>query len=87
MHSSTLRSKVVKEVQLIPENKLEEIYDFIHYFRIGIEASEEKPMEIMKFAGCWNDMPNEIFTKLSEDIADRRRNAFSGRRDHETSFD
>lgn len=77
MNSSTLRSKVFKEVQLIPENKLEEIYDFIHYYRIGIETTDKNPVEIMNFAGCWNDLPNEIFNELSEELSNRHHNASS----------
>ena len=33
--------KIVKELQGIPEEKLAEIYDLIHYFRLGL--SKEPP--------------------------------------------
>ena len=36
-----LAEEIVKEINLIPTTKLHEIYDFIHYFRIGIEQSQQ----------------------------------------------
>lgn len=87
MNSSTFRVKVLEEVQLIPEGKLEEVYDFIHYFKLGIETHKEQPQQIMKFAGCWKDIPEKTFAKFSKEIFTRRRQAFSRRRSHETHTD
>jgi hypothetical protein len=36
-----LAEEIVKEINLIPTNKLREVYDFIHYFRIGVEQSQQ----------------------------------------------
>ena len=33
--------------------------------------------QIMKFAGSWNDMPDEIFNDFMEQINQRREMAFS----------
>jgi predicted ATP-dependent Lon-type protease len=77
MNSPTLvRTKILEEVQLIPENKIEELYDFIHHFRLGLQISEGKPQQIMKFAGCWEDMPEEAFAEFSKEILTRRSQAF-----------
>ena len=43
-----LLQKIVEELQDIPEDKLAEIYDIIHRFRLGLEgdlAAEETPTE------------------------------------------
>lgn len=70
MESSNIRTEVIKEINLIPEEKLAELYNFIHYFRLGVEVSistfipsskddgtlQEK---IMQFAGSWNDISYE----------------------------
>jgi hypothetical protein len=43
-----LLQKIVEELQDIPEDKLAEIYDIIHQFRLGLEvdlAAEETPTE------------------------------------------
>lgn len=39
-----LIQKIVQELEKIPEEKLAEIYDLIHYFRLGLnqEKSQEK---------------------------------------------
>jgi len=36
-----LAKEIIKEINLIPTTKLPEVYDFIHYFRIGIEQSQQ----------------------------------------------
>lgn len=79
MEVSIIRDKVVEEIRLIPEHKLPEIYDFIHYFRLGLQNSKENIDQIMKFAGCWKDMPEKVFNEFSEEIAERRKQAFSRR--------
>ncbi|TYQ26927.1 hypothetical protein [Pseudanabaena sp. UWO310] len=35
--------KIVQELQDIPEEKLAEIYDFIHYFRLGLGKVQLQP--------------------------------------------
>lgn len=99
MESSNLRREVIKEINLIPEEKLTELYNFIHHFRLGdIEPSIETIISshkkdstfserIMQFAGAWNDMSDEVFADLSEEIVTRRSSAFLGRRSDESSFD
>ena len=45
-----LIEKIVQELRDIPEDKLAEIYDLIHYFRLGLEKeslAEETPTEIV----------------------------------------
>lgn len=45
-----LIDKIVQELRDIPEDKLAEIYNLIHYFRIGLEVElsvEETPTEIV----------------------------------------
>ncbi|MEO1763688.1 MAG: hypothetical protein AAFR83_17370 [Cyanobacteria bacterium J06629_18] len=98
MESSNIRTEVIKEVNLIPEEKLTELYKFIHYFRLGVEASietvvsspkddEERREKIMQFAGSWNDMSDEVFADFNEEIITRRQQAFLGRRSDESSLD
>ena len=87
MNGSTMRNKVIEEIQLIPEDKIEELYHFIHDFRLGLQTSADEGNRIMQFAGSWEDMPAEIFTQFTEEIAQRRRHTFTGRRGSETSLD
>ncbi len=38
-----LIQKIVQELQDIPEDKLAEIYDLIHYFRLGLGLKKPQP--------------------------------------------
>lgn len=87
MDSLNLRTKVITEINLVPLDKLEELYNFIHYFRLGIEVSQPLPNKNMQFAGCWNDMSDEVFTNFNEEIITRRHQSFSGRRSDEAILD
>jgi hypothetical protein len=87
MNGPIIRDKVLEEIQLIPEDKIEELYHMIHDFRLGLETSDEKVNRTMQFAGSWNDMPVETFSQFSEELAQRRRHAFARRRGRETSLD
>lgn len=45
-----LIDKIIQELRDIPEDKLAEIYDIIHYFRLGLESelsAEETPAEMV----------------------------------------
>ncbi len=86
MKPSKLRIKLISEINLIPEDKLEELYNFIHYFRVGVEASQGTSEQIIQFAGCWDDMSDETFADFNEEIITRRQQAFLGRRSDETSL-
>ena len=80
MKPSEFRTKVLEELNLIPEDRLREVYDFIYFFRLGLETSRSaRAGQIMKFAGCWDDMPDDDFKEFLGDIARRRSNAFLNR--------
>ncbi|MDO9289010.1 MAG: hypothetical protein Q7T83_09475 [Thermodesulfovibrionales bacterium] len=83
MSESIIRDRVMDEIKLIPEHKLSEVYDFIHYFRIGLQKSKGNIDQIMKFAGCWKDMPEDVFNAFLNEIGQRRKQAFSRRRGDE----
>jgi len=39
-----LIEKIIQELRDIPEDKLAEIYDLIHYFRIGLSQENSQPL-------------------------------------------
>ncbi len=79
-----IKNKVLQEIELIPEDKLADLYNFIHYFRLGLEKSQTtKHKQILAFAGSWQDMTTEEFTDFTTEIAERRHQAFIGRRSDE----
>jgi hypothetical protein len=70
---------VIEEIRLVPKNRLRDVYNFIHFFRLGLEKVQDESDDIMQFAGCWQDMTDDEFEDFSQKITDRRRQAFSGR--------
>lgn len=40
---SVLRERLIEEISQIPDTKLAELFNFIHYFRVGLQASQ--PMD------------------------------------------
>lgn len=79
-----IRTKVIEEINLLPVERLIDLYNLIHYFRIGIEQSHtiEQPQvaKVMALAGSWSDMPADDFTDFLEEIEERRQSAFQTRR-------
>ncbi len=87
MSSSIERTQVYEEIDRIPDERLPEIYNLLHYFRLGLEKAEDQELSVMRFAGSWKDMPDEAFAAFTQEIVDRRRLAFSRRRNHEARTD
>jgi hypothetical protein len=88
MTTALLKHQLHTEIDLIPEDKLADLYNFIHYFRLGTEKTQpDRKDTILSFAGCWKDMDNQVFTEIFSEIATRRTTAFSTRRNHENSLD
>jgi len=92
MSTSTdqLRQKLHQEILDIPESRLQEIYDVIHFFRLGLRQSGSQEQhttkpDVMRFAGAWEDMPN--FEGFENELKERRQNAFTSRRSDETGPD
>lgn len=86
MKVSSIREQVVEEVNQIPEEKLAQILDLIHHFRLGLQLSKRKTTEVTDFAGSWKDMPEEIYQDFIRDMAHRRNMAFSRRKNRGTDI-
>ncbi len=79
MTLSVTKDKLINEISLLPEDKLGEVYNFIHYFRLGTEKTNKKENTILSFSGSWKDMDDEKFDSYLSDISERRNKAFSSR--------
>jgi hypothetical protein len=86
MDTSELKTKVLAEIQRVPEARLSELYDFIRDFRSRFEPDLHSRQPI-DFAGCWSDLPLETYTEFLEDIAQRRQHSESCGEYRETSLD
>lgn len=81
------QEQILQEIQLIPQEQLAVVYEILHYFRLGLETTQNQPKSIMQYAGCWQDMPEDTFSELFTDIQVRRQQAFSRRVSRETGID
>jgi len=86
MKNSTIREKVLNEIDKIPEDKLTNILDLIHHFRIGLQHSREGDIKVEDFSGCWEDMPDSVYENFLTQLKERRGTAFSRRRNRETNL-
>lgn len=73
-----LQDQIIAEIKQIPDEKLLEIYDLIHYFRLGL--SQERSVEPIKqrpigLAKGLLQIPADFFEPLPDDLLD----AFEGR--------
>lgn len=87
MNLSGERVKILQELDLIPDNRLPELYHVLHDFRLKLEASRESHVTILSYAGCWRDLPDDTFEFFLKDVRQRRQQTFTMRRNHETSCD
>lgn len=87
MDISIIRTKLLEEIEKFPKDRLGELYDFIHFFRLGLQTKTPDAGKIIQFAGSWKDMQEEDFSEFMGDIAARRKAAFASRRDRGTGID
>lgn len=77
-----IKEKIIEEVEKIPEDKIAEVYDFVHLFRIGIESQrriiKDKRQVALKFFGIWKNMSDKEKAVLA-DIQLRRQRTFRER--------
>ena len=72
-----LQKQLIEEIKQISNEKLAEIYDLIHYFRLGL--AQENPTETIRqrpigLAKGQIEIPDSFFEPLPDDIQD----AFEG---------
>lgn len=55
MTTLILQQQIMQELQHIPEHKLAEIYDLIHYFRLGLSQEQKTERKSGLFKGQLGD--------------------------------
>ncbi|MBM4056324.1 MAG: hypothetical protein FJ264_16965 [Planctomycetes bacterium] len=77
-----IKERIIKEVAKIPDDKIVELYDVIHFFRIGVETqrkiAKDSRKTALNFFGIWKDMPYEE-AKVLDEIQSRREKTFRKR--------
>lgn len=77
MKNSVTRDEVIEEVELVPEDRIPELFDVVHDFRI--ERCSKGSRGIMRFAGSWKVWTDIEFQGFLDETRDRRSRAFSSR--------
>ena len=75
-----LQEQIIEEIKQIPNDKLVEIYDLIHYFRLGLNqekknhtiTAKQRPIGLSK--GKFQ-VPSSFFEPLADEMLD----AFEGK--------
>ena len=74
-----LQEQLIEEIKLIPADKLPEVYDLIHYFRLGLKQEtmpvEMRPERPLGLAKGQFQIPAAFFEPLPDEILD----AFAGK--------
>ena len=74
------RQQLIDEINLIPKSHLRELFDLLHYFRLGLQASNQSKVEaLMNHAGDWEDLDDETAEDLEAEIKTHRAQAFTSR--------
>lgn len=55
-----LRERLVEEIRQIPDTKLAEVLDFIHYFRLGLQVSQRVASESLTQSAQNDDVLEEL---------------------------
>ena len=85
MKPAILRRKFIEQIQRLPDKKLQELSEIIRFFRINTDHAEPSSKDnVMRFAGCWDDISDSEFKVWLNEISERRSTAFSGRIQRET---
>ena len=67
MSNISIEEKIQVELKNIPKDKLHEIYDLIHYFRIGIRKEKIEDVKSLrlaseqKFAELWKEENDDVW--------------------------
>jgi hypothetical protein len=72
-----LQEQLIEEIKQIPHEKLAEIYDLIHYFRLGLVQDKSAETILQRPIGLAKgqlEIPASFFEPLPKDIL----NAFEG---------
>ena len=70
MDKQVSRDKLIEEIKAVPQDRIGELYDIIHYFRLGLGLERREREDIKKsaqeFFGIWKDITLEERTALEE---------------------
>lgn len=64
-----IRSQILKRIQRIPSDRLNELNDFVS----KLERTTGKKDRILSFAGAWENMESSIFDEFTANLISNRQ--------------
>ena len=64
-----IRSRLLRRIQRIPSNRLNELNEFIS----KLEQTPSNKDKILSFAGAWENLDTNIFVELTENLISNRQ--------------
>ena len=75
-----LQEQIIEEIKQIPNDKLEEIYDLIHYFRLGVtQGKQSQKITVKKRPIGLSKGKFQVPLSFFEPLADEMLDAFEGK--------
>ena len=75
-----LQEQIIEEIKQIPNDKLVEIYDLIHYFRLGVaQEKQSQKITVKKRPIGLSKGKFQVPKGFSEPLSDEILDAFEGR--------
>lgn len=70
-------NSIIKEINEIPENRLQEIYEYIHSINPKSEKSDLNRKNILSFAGAFADLTTSEYSSFIKETKRTRAKLFS----------
>lgn len=68
---------LIKEIKNIPDNRLDEVYEFIHALNKGKKKNSSNRKKILSFAGSFSDMSEKDYTAFLSETKNTRTLLFN----------
>ena len=63
---------IIKEINDLPPDKLDEVYDFVHSLKFSSKHKEKSSKKIHSFAGAFSDMDQKQYADLKAQTSKTR---------------
>ena len=70
-------STILKELENVPHNRLEDIYSFIHSLNANTKKPDSNRKKILSFAGSFSDMPEKDYKDFINGTKQTRKDLFN----------
>jgi len=69
-------NNILKEMNDVPVNRLEELYQFIHSLTLKAKTNESLRKKILSFGGAFSDMNEKDYEEFQNNVKETRKQLF-----------